>query len=402
MTCRSIRGWLHRESDALDEAKRLVLEEHLQECTSCRAEREQLVRVREIGASLPAESIGPRGHGRAIARALMEGPRVARPARIVASWPFLTATVAIAIVIAVFAFRSGGADERRPTQASAPPERAPKPPPTALRDHDPPAPVAPRVDVLLVDGTLVQDKATTLRAGANVPADVTLHASTRARLRLYGSSVVIAANSDVRRASIDRAVLLLDAGSVEVDGEQVDVATNRFTVEIAGAATVAMRKVTVQHGSARIVDADGKVLTRIDAGGSWTLPDSHPVADRSASVLIDRARTAFAASDCPRAKGDADAALHADPSRTQAAEARTILAECAQATGALDDAVVRYEAIASRFADLPAGETALFAAARLEASRGRADAARTLSDRYLARYPSGRFADDARRLRSLP
>lgn len=49
-----------------------------------------------------------------------------------------------------------------------------------------------------------------------------------------------------------------------------------------------------------------------------------------------------------------------------------------------------------------AGETALFAAARLELSRGRAEAARARFDRYLERYPSGRFADDARRHTRAP
>lgn len=49
MSCRSIRPWLHLERSALGEAARLVLEEHLQTCERCRADREQLALVRRIG-----------------------------------------------------------------------------------------------------------------------------------------------------------------------------------------------------------------------------------------------------------------------------------------------------------------------------------------------------------------
>jgi TolA-binding protein len=122
-----------------------------------------------------------------------------------------------------------------------------------------------------------------------------------------------------------------------------------------------------------------------------------PAARPSAARLLAQAREAFARLDHAGAERHADAALDAGPTRAQAAEARTLLAECAHATGRLDDALSRYEAIAARFGDLPAGETALFAAARLEASRGHAAAARALFARYLDRYPAGRFADDARR-----
>ena len=79
------------------------------------------------------------------------------------------------------------------------------------------------------------------------------------------------------------------------------------------------------------------------------------------------------------------------------------LAEVAHASGALDLAVERYLAIAARFGALPAGESALYAAARIELRRSRASAARALLTRYLARYPAGRYADDARReLATLP
>ena len=65
-------------------------------------------------------------------------------------------------------------------------------------------------------------------------------------------------------------------------------------------------------------------------------------------------------------------------------------------------AVEAYLRVARAFAELPAGENALFAAARLEADRQRSAAAAQLLERYLERYPHGRFEREARaRLRAL-
>jgi TolA-binding protein len=115
------------------------------------------------------------------------------------------------------------------------------------------------------------------------------------------------------------------------------------------------------------------------------------------ATLLEQAREAFTARDHERAERLAGAALDADPTRPQGAEARMIAAECAHARGALDEALRRYQEVAAQFADLAAGETALFSAARLEISRGHVDAAQKLFERYLQRFPSGRFVDDAKR-----
>ncbi len=94
--------------------------------------------------------------------------------------------------------------------------------------------------------------------------------------------------------------------------------------------------------------------------------------------------------------------LSGGPDRTAAAslaEALRIqlgaLAECAQAQGRIDQAVAAYAAVAERFGDLPAGETALFTAARTLADAARPAAASWLH-RYLDRYPNGRFTVEAK------
>jgi TolA-binding protein len=238
-----------------------------------------------------------------------------------------------------------------------------------------------------------------LPSRVELPANVALRAGTRARVLVHGVSVVIAASSQIRWRAPER-VLVLEAGTVQVDGGPVRIATDQFRVDASGAATITARTVSVQRGSARVTGADGSV-SRVPAGASWRVSEPPPMKP-SAGRLLAQARAAFAARDHAAAERHADAALDAGPSRAQAAEARTILAESAHAAGRLDEALRRYEAIASRFGDLPAGETALFAAARLEGSRDRTDAARALFERYLERYPSGRFAGEARRRTRAP
>ncbi|MCW5804162.1 MAG: hypothetical protein KIT31_17445 [Deltaproteobacteria bacterium] len=80
-----------------------------------------------------------------------------------------------------------------------------------------------------------------------------------------------------------------------------------------------------------------------------------------------------------------------------------LLADIAQASGALDRAVAHYTAVFTELAGLPAAESALYAAARVELRRTRTAAARALLARYLDRHPAGRYADDVRRqLAALP
>jgi TolA-binding protein len=90
------------------------------------------------------------------------------------------------------------------------------------------------------------------------------------------------------------------------------------------------------------------------------------------------------------------------PAHAVRAEALSLRAECSIVDGNVAAAVRQYLQVADGFGRLPAAQNALFAAARLEAERGRRDRAAELFARYLARYPHGSLADDAaRRLGAL-
>jgi hypothetical protein len=191
-----------------------------------------------------------------------------------------------------------------------------------------------------------------------------------------------------RMVVLARGTLAIEAG----EGDPARLVTERFEVELEGAAlTVDPTAVRVARGVVRVLDRSRRPLARVAAGATWKPSQgparpSHRAAPSSAGPSSSVAAPSSAAAS---ARDDA--------------EARMFLAEVAHANGELDLAVERYLDVATRFGDLPAGESALYAAARIELRRSRAAAARALLTRYLARYPAGRYADDVRReLATLP
>ena len=74
-----------------------------------------------------------------------------------------------------------------------------------------------------------------------------------------------------------------------------------------------------------------------------------------------------------------------------------LAAECAQGSGRLDEAVRAFDDVALQYPELAAAQSAAMAAARIALDRGQRDDARARLTRYLARYPAGSFAADARR-----
>ena len=387
MTCRDVRPGLHRDGIALSDAERLVLEEHLQSCGGCRRDRDLLLRARELARELPLVPLATSAHQRAISRALLAGTALPRPER--PPWRVLVPALVIAaaaVVALAIGLKQSDEAERPLVQASRPPE------------------------VGVVSGTLAG-----AAANGALPADVVVRAETDAVVRAPGARIAIARASELAWTA-DGVRLVRGMVDVEVDptvGKRLRVMTARFVVEVTGTQfRVTPESVAVSRGSVRITGSDGTLLVeRLSAGEQWTVPEPAASIDVvvppsgpqiSADTHLARARRAFATTNCNATEHHADAALDASPARTQTAEARLLLAECAQLRGRLDDAAARYTAITTRFGDLPAGETAWIALARLELKRGRTAEARRAFERYLQHHPAGRFATDAKRYLAKP
>jgi hypothetical protein len=404
-TCRSVRGLLLRPAWALSETQRLALEHHLDECHGCGVDRGHLAQLREAADLLPLEPLSERDQARVIARALLQGPRAhgeQAPARRRWPLPLLAAAAAAGAVALWFAI----ADGPQPLRSTA---TTPGAPTTATVPTTPEGP-RPRPDATVLRGR-IDAAGVPLPVGAPLP-EVPLRAIDAATLALPATQVVLTPGSIVRWSPGAR-VLALDAGAADLTVDPIAhtrlrVAAARFIVEGTGASfRVTSGELSVSAGSVRVLAPDGRVLApRVGAGERWMPASPATTADRpvapppsapAASALLATAHATFASGRFADAEQLAARALAADPRRADAAEARALLAECAQAGGRIDDAIDQYRTLAERYADLPPGESALFTAARLAAKGGRAAEARALLERYLERFPGGRYADDARR-----
>jgi hypothetical protein len=344
MSCRHVREWLHREASSLDEAQRLQLDDHLASCETCRGDRARMQLVHRAGTSLdaPAES---RMYDRAIARALLErgtSRETPRGTRRRARWllPIAIGVAAAAAISVWFVVRS---DENRAHDRIA---RDPKP-------HD-----APGRDVLAP----TRDDLSPARADS--PTRDGLSPDDLAH----------------QRENLDD----LASAPVEIRVERAVVATVAATTTIAQGVQT---QVVIAASAIPAVTIERDELTPIARGSNAPL---EPVAD-----VLSRARVLLAKRQFADAERTASSVLPRVAGADEA-EARTILADIAQASGNHDLASTLYREVADKFAALSAGESALFAAARLDVRRGRD--ARALLEQYLDRYPRGRFVDDARRL----
>jgi ferric-dicitrate binding protein FerR (iron transport regulator) len=376
-------------------AERLELESHLAVCARCSAQHAALAPVRALRAAEP-EGLSATARER-VRRAAMAGTTRAPALARRRFWPVgLGATFALAS-LAVFLLG------RRPSNE--------------------PRIVSGDVAVATSPGTY----------GA-----VSLHSARGGQVRLGGADTSLAAGTSVLWRGAARSVELRE-GSVTIDvehraGQHFQVRTPRFVVEVIGTRfTVDLSGVRTERGTVRVLGTDGSALGYVTAGRAWTLPTpGAEISTRSAGSATPTAPTA--PTEAPPAPPPAPALALASPSlarpsseqgpgrlaqarralargnagearrlvepifhlgRELAVEARVIYAESFLVEGRYTDAVDGYETVVRDFPRTSEAESALYAIAQLESEHGRVAAARAGLERYLDRYPRGRFAREA-------
>ena len=248
----------------------------------------------------------------------------------------------------------------------------------------------------------------------------------RAVVRLADASTDLAPGTEMVWRREPR-VVELRHGSLTVDvehrpGQRFEVRTPRFTVDERGVRT--------ERGKVRLLKPDGTEIGFLTAGLAWTAPDDAAAAQAAeppappaeepapphepaataapapsggdvAGVRLGRARRALARGNAGEARRLVEPLFRSG--RDVAAEARAIHAESYLSEGRYADAVAGYRVVVRDFPAAPQAESALFAIAQLEGEHGRPAEARATLQRYLARYPHGRFAKEAAdRLASPP
>ncbi len=370
----------------LDEAERLVLERHVERCSAC-AERVVLLGAvvdRLRASDGPDAAMHARALGRAFAVASRRDPGTmgAEPSRLGAWRPAawmagLTAVAAAAAALLVW--------------GSAPP-----PGPTGSV----PAPPAPSVSSPAVAEPPVVDGAFALEEGdwLDLPG-VTIVALERSEAVVVANATSVRIDGGALRFEVEpgRAIPFV----VVSGGVRIDVLGTIFEVE--GAV------VRVERGRVR-VSAPGRASLELGAGEECSADaapvsaEIEPAPDASAAAppidaraLFARARRHLASGEVSEARALVTRALGTRLPPALDAEGRTLLAECALVAGDQKEAARRYAEVARTHGSLPAGENALFAAARAAHGSGQTAEARRLLEQYLARYPSGQFVEEAKR-----
>lgn len=389
-TCRDVESSVGRPLSTLSEAERLHLEQHLSECRACRHESALSRVVGEMIRSAPS-SLGESARERAMSGAFERAAKAVPASRAVSQVLRVGLSVAAAAVLllgsSVLLMDSKGSDEiaRTPTGPAA------RPAPSAVAE---PASAA----VAQAPATQPTDVV------AAEPADEGWIESTSVETRTFAGARVTLARGT--RLHFERAAntLELARGEVTLDVEhQRDlpfvVLTQGFRVEVLGTQfVVSPEHVAVLRGHVQVRDRENnRLLSDLHEGHSYRRQRAR-VATRGEDVseLIRRARAALGGGDVEAARTLVGRAGGVARRASDRAEIATLDAECELLARRPAQAITAYLRVADRYASLRAGENALFAAAQLSLRERDAGTARALFERYLTRYPSGRFVDEAR------
>lgn len=421
--CISTELLLERQAPSLSHAERLRVETHLAECERCRREHVAMVGLLAIVEQKIDSSLKSNVQERAIARAVLrsreqhsaaaECPPAGVGLARAWSWGLGAALIATLLVVVGMSLRSRGIAPlgvARLEQTSG--------------------------DRVVLGSLSVPGRQ--LQQGAAVPAHRELHPAGAFTVRLAHAKLSVRGAESMTWSPEDRVVSLRGGvADVSVDParhQSFRVVTPRFSVNVIGTEfQVAADQVTVTRGRVQVSSPSGQPWAELGPGQSWSYvppatggelarqapavdPPAVPAAPAvnrgpsapevksatSAAELLARARHRLAAGDARAALVDLDAVLSARGSRGQQAEAYTLKADCALVQGDARSAVRQYLDVSRRFPGLRAAETALFAAARIEANGGNKASAKNLLLAYRERYPAGQFTSDVdARLRTL-
>jgi tetratricopeptide (TPR) repeat protein len=383
--------WLERRQSGLSAAEGLQLEEHLAHCEHCRRDADRLDALRQVISSAE-DQLGPRVRERIIRNALAAAPLTAlsSPARHPGmSWSRLGVASAGALAAAAAVLWLSRAPQTHDPLASSPVPAVDKAPASPASSQSTSA--APPFELAATPG----------RDWSIGPARVRVGRATLLRWQEQSASLHVGdaqAQIEIELAP-DRPPVRVFARSYIVE-----VSAARFEI---GPSTV-----TVFEGALRVLTPDGQVVVpRLAAGEAWPgsavapEPRSHAPASRAegdAGQELRRARALLAQRKFAESQRAVGRALRAGPDREQRAEALSLTAENALMTGDEPRAQRLYSQVAERYRELDAGDNALFAAARIAQRRGQIEQSRALLQRYVIRYPGGRFRVDAdRRLGDL-
>jgi hypothetical protein len=237
-------------------------------------------------------------------------------------------------------------------------------------------------------------------------------ASHGSRIEVGESTVDVAPESAVRVTGDDvhGVSVLLESGRVECDvpprkgrpaflveacGVEVRVVGTHFSVACGHGAI----SVDVQRGQVEVIS--GPEHAFVPAGAHWPLPPPDVPATTAAPPAAPTTAASHPKSRLDRPMSRAvGAETHvstsaAKPSASNTAQEQYEAASKLEATQQ-EEAVSLYRDLAKRGG--PWGMNALYAEGRLEADRAHRDDAQRLLQEYLARYPAGPNAEDARRL----